>query len=103
MDKSTVEVSRQPSKPRERPRPRQRTGLPTGGRQAGAERGVDLAAQDTTRESGPVTRTRGSDQSDLAMFIDRVIIPALVERFLAEHNVRRPDGDTPLAKPEDAA
>ena len=50
-----------------------------------------------------MTRTRESDPADLATFVDRVIVPALVERFLAEHKLRRPDEDTPLAKPKDAA
>ncbi len=51
----------------------------------------------------PVAPTRGSNHSDLDTFVDRVIVPALVERFLLEHRLRRPDGDTPLAKPKDAA
>ena len=47
---------------------------------------------------------RGGDESgDLATFVDRVIVPALVERFLAEHKLRRADEDTPLATPKDAA
>ena len=50
-----------------------------------------------------MTPTRGSDQPDFITLVDRVIVPALVERFLAEHNVRRPDEDTPLARPKDAA
>ena len=54
-------------------------------------------------ELAPQARSRASNHSDLNTFVDRVIIPALVERFLAEHTVRRPDGDTPLAKPKDAA
>ncbi len=41
--------------------------------------------------------------ADLATFVDRVIVPALVERFLSEHKLRRSDEDTPLAKPKDAA
>ena len=53
--------------------------------------------------SGPMTVAAVSEQAALVTFVDRVIIPALVERFLSEHTVRRPDGDTPLAKPKDAA
>ena len=41
--------------------------------------------------------------TDLDTFVDRVIVPALVERFLAEHTLRRPDQNTPLAKPKPAA
>ena len=43
------------------------------------------------------------EATDLDTFVDRVIVPALVERFLAEHNLARPGGRTPLAKPRDAA
>ena len=50
-----------------------------------------------------MAQTRGTNHSSIDTFVDRVIVPALVERFLSEHNVRRPDGDTPLAKPKDAA
>ena len=50
-----------------------------------------------------MTRTGGSDHADLITFLDRVIVPALVERFLAEHNLRRSEGERPLATPRDAA
>ncbi len=53
--------------------------------------------------SGPMTVITISKHGELVTFVDRVIIPALVERFLSGHTVRRPDGDTPLAKPKDAA
>ena len=64
---------------------------------------VDPATSHTKTELGPVTRTGGSDQSALTAFVDRVIVPALVERFLAEHNLRRSEGERPLATPRDAA
>jgi hypothetical protein len=35
--------------------------------------------------SGPITATSVSKHADLDTFVDRVIIPALVERFLSEH------------------
>ena len=50
-----------------------------------------------------VTRTCGADHRTLVTFIDRVIVPALVERFLVEHHVQRPDRNPPLAKSTDAA
>ena len=53
--------------------------------------------------SGPMTVAAVSEQAALVTFVDRVIIPALVDRFLSEHTVRCPDGNTPLAKPKDAA
>ena len=53
--------------------------------------------------SSPTTVTTVPEHAELVAFVDRVIIPALVERFLSEHTVRRPDGKTPLAKPKDAA
>ncbi len=43
------------------------------------------------------------ESATLAAFVDRVVVPSLVERFLSEHNVRRPDAKAPLAKPKDAA
>ncbi len=57
----------------------------------------------TTKESDSVMRTRGSDHSDLITFVDCVIVPALVEKFLAEHKVGLPDGNTPFARPKDVA
>ena len=56
-----------------------------------------------TGPNGPPVLLTADETADLATFVDRVIVPALVERFLSEHTVRRPDGDTPLAKPKDAA
>ena len=53
--------------------------------------------------SGPMMVTTVPEHPQIVTFVDRVIIPALVERFLSGHTVRRPDGDTPLAKPKDAA
>ena len=51
-----------------------------------------------------MTRQPVSNQVELYTLVDRVIVPALVERFLAEHsNIRRSDGDPPLAPPKDAA
>ena len=50
-----------------------------------------------------VTRTGGSDRSaPFATFVDRVIVPALVERFLRDHGLQTPEGGR-LAKPKDAA
>ena len=102
MDESTSTPSGMRSRATRRSRPG-RTGLPKRGRRGGAQHGVDPATQHLTRELDPVTRTRGSGHSDLTTFVDRVIVPALVERFLSEHTDRRPDGDTPLATPTDVA
>ena len=52
--------------------------------------------------SGPMTVTTGSEHAALVTFIDRVIVPALVERFLREHGAQSPERDT-LAKAKDAA
>ena len=53
--------------------------------------------------SGPITVTAVLERPELVTFVDRVIVPALVERFLAEHTVRRPERHPPLATPKDAA
>ena len=52
--------------------------------------------------SGTMLVTTVPARAQLVTFVDRVIIPALVERFLSEYTVRRPDGDTSLAKPKAA-
>ena len=52
--------------------------------------------------SGPMTMTSVSEQAELARFVDRVIVPALVERFLREHRVQTSARDT-LATSKDAA
>ena len=52
--------------------------------------------------SAPMTVTRGSEHAELVTFVDRVIIPALVERFLREHPVQTSARDT-LATSKDAA
>ena len=43
-----------------------------------------------------------NEAAGLAGFVDRVIVPALVERFLRDHGVETPASGT-LAKPKDAA
>ena len=52
--------------------------------------------------SGPTTVTTVSEHAELVTFVDRVIVPALVERFLRDHGVQSPERG-PLAKTKDAA
>ena len=52
--------------------------------------------------SGPMTVTTASEHAELVTFVDRVIVPALVEKFLRDHGAQTPAGD-PLAKTKDAA
>ena len=49
-----------------------------------------------------MTVTTASEHAALVTFIDRVIVPALVERFLRDHGVQSPERGT-LAKTKDAA
>ena len=85
MGEATSAPSRRQSRTRQRARPRQSAAPPKGGRRADAAHGADPTKSHTKTELGPVTRTGGSDHADLITFLDRVIVPALVERFLAEH------------------
>ena len=52
--------------------------------------------------AGPMMVTTGSDQAELLTFVDRVIVPALVERFLREHRRQTPESG-PLVKTKPAA
>ena len=51
---------------------------------------------------GSIIGRRELDRSELASFVGRVVVPALVERFLQEHGMQAPSGGT-LAKPKPAA
>ena len=51
---------------------------------------------------GPMTVTSVSERAELVTFVNRVIVPALVERFLRDHGVQSPERG-PLAKTKDAA
>jgi hypothetical protein len=82
----------------------------------GRNRGPDVPATPGPTDAGrdpepcgapePLARSRPQRRETtdpLADFVDRVIVPALVERFLAEHAVRRPERHAPLVQPNDAA
>ena len=50
----------------------------------------------------PMMVTTGSEHAELATFVDRVIVPALVERFLRDHRSQTPESGT-LVKTKPAA
>ena len=105
MDKSTGEVSGGRSTLRQRPRPRQRTGLPTGGRQAGADtRSADrgempVSTQALTRPSPRVPEPNAPLPHD----VFEVIVTALADALVLDYQHDRDAMvDSPRRKGRDA-